>query len=77
MQLPVCALLLILAPCITSAGAQQQKAPAAPAAVAVGTVTAEKRPIAQTREFVGRVEAREKVEVRARVTGYLEDILFK
>jgi membrane fusion protein (multidrug efflux system) len=50
---------------------------AAPAAVAVGTVVAELRPIARTIEFVGRVAAIEQVEVRARVTGYLDEVLFK
>jgi membrane fusion protein (multidrug efflux system) len=49
----------------------------APAAIAVGTVMAERRPITQSREFVGRVEAVNRVEVRARVTGYLEEVLFK
>jgi membrane fusion protein (multidrug efflux system) len=48
-----------------------------PAAVSVGTVYAEKRPIAKTADFVGRVEAINRVEVRARVKGYLEEVLFK
>jgi membrane fusion protein, multidrug efflux system len=64
-----CALALTIAPAIT-AHAQQ-------AAVPVGTVYAEKRPIAQTRDFVGRVEAINRVEVRARVKGYLDAVLFK
>src|SRR6185295_12112349 len=38
---------------------------------------AEKRPIAKTIDFVGRVEAINRVEVRARVKGYLEAVLFK
>lgn len=49
----------------------------APPAVPVGTVQAEKRAITQTADFVGRIEAVNRVEVRARVTGYLEDVLFK
>ena len=49
----------------------------APAAVPVGTVQAEYKPIAKTKNFVGRIEAINKVEVHARVTGYLEDVLFK
>ena len=48
-----------------------------PAAVSVGTVTVERVPIEQTRDFVGRVEATNRVEVRARVQGYLEDVLFE
>jgi membrane fusion protein, multidrug efflux system len=49
----------------------------APAAVPVGTVAAERKPIAQSLDFVGRVEAVNRVEIKARVTGYLEAVLFK
>jgi membrane fusion protein, multidrug efflux system len=49
----------------------------APAVIAVGTVPAERKPIAQSLEFVGRVGAIDRVEVKARVTGYLEEVLFK
>lgn len=49
----------------------------APPAVPVTTVIAEARPVAKTKDFVGRVEAIERVDIRARVTGYLEAILFK
>jgi membrane fusion protein (multidrug efflux system) len=49
----------------------------APTAVPVGTVMAEKRAITQTADFVGRVEAVNRVDIRARVTGYLEEVLFK
>ena len=48
-----------------------------PAALPVGVVQAEKQPIARSAEFVGRIEAPERVDVRARVTGYLEAVLFK
>ena len=48
-----------------------------PAAIPVGTVAAELRPITKASEFVGRVEAMERVDIRARVTGFLQDILFK
>ena len=48
-----------------------------PAPARVGTVLAEKAPINPAKEFVGRVEAVERVSVRARVTGYLQDVLFK
>lgn len=47
------------------------------AAVPVGTVVAQRRPIDQALDFVGRVEAVGRVEVRARVTGFLEEVLFK
>jgi membrane fusion protein (multidrug efflux system) len=55
------------------ADAQQQP----PAAVPVGVVKAELRPITNTLEFVGRVDAINRVEVRARVNGFLEGVLFK
>ena len=43
----------------------------------VTTVIAQEKPVAQSKDFVGRIEAVERVEVRARVTGYLEAVLFK
>jgi membrane fusion protein (multidrug efflux system) len=58
---------------ITLADAQQNP----PTAIAVGTVAAERKAIARSGVFVGRVEAVQRVEIRARVTGYLEDVLFK
>jgi len=58
---------------MVSAHAQQQPA----AAVQVGVAKAEKTAITRSLKFVGRVEAVNKVEVRARVTGYLEEVLFK
>ncbi len=48
-----------------------------PAAIPVGVLPAELRPITQATEFVGRVEAVERVEIRARVTGFLQEVLFK
>jgi membrane fusion protein (multidrug efflux system) len=48
-----------------------------PAPARVGTVLAEMRPTTPSTEFVGRIEAVERVAVRARVTGYLDVILFK
>ena len=56
-----------------AATAQQGQATSVP----VDTVRVEKRDIPKTIEFVGRVDAVNRVEVRARVTGYLEDVLFK
>jgi membrane fusion protein (multidrug efflux system) len=53
------------------AQAQQQTAPV------VGTVYAQRKPIAQTADFVGRVVAIDKVDIHARVTGFLEAVLFK
>lgn len=50
--------------------------PAAPPTVPVGTVGADLKPIAKTLDFVGRIDAINRVQVRARVTGYLEEVLF-
>lgn len=44
---------------------------------AVGVVTAERRPVTETTEFVGRVEATDRVNIRARVTGFLQERLFR
>jgi membrane fusion protein, multidrug efflux system len=52
--------------------AQQKEIPAVP----VGVVKAERKPVERTAEFVGRVEAIERVQVRARVAGYLEAVQF-
>jgi membrane fusion protein, multidrug efflux system len=49
----------------------------APAAVPVGTVVAARKPIAKVVDFVGRIQAIERVEVQARITGYLENVQFK
>jgi membrane fusion protein (multidrug efflux system) len=49
----------------------------APAAIPVGTVPAEKRDIGRTADFVGRIEAVNRVDIRARVTGYLEEVQFR
>lgn len=49
----------------------------APATIPVGTVMAEKRSIERTADFVGRVDAVNRVDIRARVTGYLEQVLFQ
>jgi len=46
-------------------------------AVPVGVARAERKPIAKAGDFVGRVEAISRVEIRARVTGYLDEVLFK
>ena len=43
----------------------------------VGVVKADRRPIARLGEYVGRVEAIRRVEIRAWITGFLEQVLFK
>jgi membrane fusion protein, multidrug efflux system len=59
---------------LTTPGWAQQ---AAPAQVPVGVMAAALQPVTQGVGFVGRVEARERVDVKARITGYVENVLFK
>jgi membrane fusion protein (multidrug efflux system) len=42
----------------------------------VNVVTAEKRAVSEAGHFVGRIEAIEHVDIRARVTGFLDAVLF-
>jgi membrane fusion protein (multidrug efflux system) len=48
-----------------------------PTAVPVETMRAELKPVTQAVEFVGRIEAVERVDIRARITGFLQKIMFK
>ena len=66
----VCAVPFLMWLCVLAADAQDKAPP-------VGTVFAERQQVAQTRDFVGRVNAIGRVEVQARVKGYLEEVLFK
>jgi len=50
------------------------QAPSPPAAV--GVVAAAPRPLTQTEQFLGRIEAKQRVDIVARVTGFLEKRLF-
>ena len=71
MRLVICAIVVmcgLVSPCF----GQRE-----PAAVPVGTVKAERRSIAKTVDFVGRVNAINHVEITARVQGFLEAVLFK
>jgi membrane fusion protein, multidrug efflux system len=63
---------LLICAAFPSPADSEQSAP-----VPVGVVKAEKQPISKTLDFVGRVEAINRVEIRARVKGYLEAVLFK
>ena len=71
MRLAICAVFLV---CAGFAAYAQESAPTP---VPVGTVKAERTAISKGWEFVGRVEAINRVEIRARVKGYLEAVLFK
>ena len=67
-----------LAVCAIAIGATAatRAQPAASAPPAVGVFAATKRPIIETSEFLGRVEAVNRVNVVARVTAFLEKRLF-
>jgi membrane fusion protein (multidrug efflux system) len=65
---------LLIAACGSQESADAPKAPP-PVTVVVTTVTPKTVPIYG--EYVARTEARQAVEVRARVGGYLEKVLFK
>jgi membrane fusion protein (multidrug efflux system) len=49
----------------------------APQAIPVGVVTIARHPVNAGTDFVGRVEAMQKVDLRARVTGFLESVDFQ
>jgi membrane fusion protein (multidrug efflux system) len=72
MRLAICAVFLV---CASGFAAYAQGTASTP--VPVGTVTAERKAISKGWEFVGRVEAINRVDVRARVKGYLEAVLFR
>jgi membrane fusion protein (multidrug efflux system) len=59
------------------ASTKPPQAAAPPPAPAVGVRLAAMRGVSQSFEFVGRVKAIEKVELRARVEGFLEKVLFR
>src|SRR5271163_2323420 len=67
----ICLLLLLLAAC------DEKKAPAPPPKPAVGVQPAGMKGVNRTFEFVGRIKAVNQVDLRARVEGFLEKILFR
>jgi len=71
------AILLLTILCFPGLCSPARAQPADTAAVPVGTTNAERRSIARSLDFVGRIEAISRVDVRARVSGYLDAVLFK
>ena len=59
-----------------AAPAMAQMGPGGPPP-AVGVVEARRQPVTESSEFIGRVEAIDRVELRARITGFLEERLFQ
>jgi membrane fusion protein (multidrug efflux system) len=72
MRATICSVFMICE-LVAPAAAQQ----AQPATIPVGVVKAEHKSIEKTLDFVGRIEAVNRVEIRARVQGFLEAVLFK
>ena len=72
LRLLTAALIVLLLPAVP---ALAQFGPQGPPAV--GVITAERRPVTESVEFVGRIEAIDRVELRARVTGFLQERLFR
>ena len=68
----ICLVLPLLAGC-----EERKQAAAPPATPAVGVRPAAMKGVTRSFEFVGRIKAVDKVEVRARVEGFLEKLLFR
>lgn len=68
------ALLALLSALTVAAPALAQEPPSGPPAV--GVVRAERRPVTETNEFIGRVQAINRVDVVARVTAFLDKVEF-
>jgi len=69
--------LLAAMPALTLLAAPVTAQPGPQGPPAVGVITAERRPVTETTEFVGRVEAIDRVDLRARVTGFLDERVFR
>jgi membrane fusion protein, multidrug efflux system len=68
-----CALLLLAA----AIPAEAQPGPGAGGPPAVGAARAERRPVTESAEFTGRIEAVNRVDIRARITGFLQERAFQ
>lgn len=73
--MPLMRILLLSLSLLLPAPALAQFGPQGPPAV--GVQPAERRAVTESNEFVGRVEAMSRVELRARVTGFLQEQLFR
>jgi RND family efflux transporter MFP subunit len=71
------AMVLVLATWVASCGERQQKQAGAPPPPSVTVATPVKRTVSDFDEYVGRFVAVDSVEVRARVSGYLDSVDFK
>jgi membrane fusion protein, multidrug efflux system len=73
----LCAAVLASALATSSPTMSQPIPPQRSGPVPVGVMVADPQPVAQPKDFVGRIEAVNRVEIRARVTGTLEQTAFK
>ncbi len=71
---PLAAAMLLAGAAIAASPAFAQFGPAGPPAV--GVVTAQKRAVTESQEFVGRIQATDKVDIVARVTAVINERLF-
>ncbi|OON60305.1 efflux transporter periplasmic adaptor subunit [Massilia sp. KIM] len=71
------ALAAAVAAVLSACSANGAQTPAAPAAPQVSVAAVLERPVAETQEFSGRLEAIERVQIRARVAGYIAAVHFK
>src|SRR6516165_4326664 len=69
LRVALLAIIIFAAPCVRA-----QPAPSAPPAV--GVITVERRPMTDSYEFNGRIQALNSVNIVARVTGFLDKQLF-
>lgn len=70
------AIAIALLAALPDQAATQAPAPGAAAPVRVGTVAVEARPVARALTVTGRVEGIDRVELRARIDGFLEEVSF-
>jgi RND family efflux transporter MFP subunit len=74
---PLVTLLFLLMPALAGCGDSQKQGAAAPPPPAVTVATPIQRTIVDQDEYVGRFVAVDSVEVRARVSGYLDQVHFQ
>ena len=67
-------LLVLLGVVVAAAASAKAQAPGGPPAV--GVITAQKRAVTETEEFVGRIQAINRVDLNARVTAFVQEKLF-
>ena len=71
------ALLILCLATLFGGVAAAQPGPGAGGPPAVGVATAERRPVTESSEFTGRIEAVNRVDIRARITGFIQERAFQ